>query len=41
VLLLDYNGQIITDSFDTNEFEGATFNHNEVVSALGGEGKRE
>jgi len=39
VLLLDYNGQILTDSFDTNEFEGVTFNHNEVVSALGGEGK--
>ena len=34
VLLLDYNGKIIMDSFDTNEFEGIIFKHNEVVSAL-------
>ena len=27
------------DSFETNEFEGMTFKHNEVVSALKGEGK--
>ncbi|HHU69474.1 MAG TPA: cell wall metabolism sensor histidine kinase WalK [Thermoanaerobacterales bacterium] len=39
VLLLDYNGKIIMDSFDTNEFEGIIFKHNEVVSALKGEGK--
>lgn len=39
VLLLDYNGKILMDSFETNEFEGMTFKHNEVVSALKGEGK--
>ena len=27
------------DSFDTNDFEGIIFKHNEVVSALKGEGK--
>lgn len=39
VLLLDYKGKVIMDSFETNEFEGMIFKHNEVTAALNGEGK--
>ncbi|MDI3535444.1 MAG: hypothetical protein PWQ82_1809 [Thermosediminibacterales bacterium] len=38
VLYLDKNGKVVADSFDTMEFEGATIKHQEVLSALRGEG---